>query len=121
MNNFLLVFLGGGLGSVLRYGIYEFVKTNFKAVFPFATLCSNVISCIVLSLAVIYFNEKTTLSLNVRMLVAVGFCGGFSTFSTFGFETVELIRSGNTTIAFLNVLISISVCVALIYFITKRI
>ena len=121
MNNLLLVFLGGGLGSIVRYGISEFVRSNFKSVFPLATLCSNVISCVILALAVGFFNEKIGLNPTLRLLILAGFCGGFSTFSTFSYETVELMRSGNMIIAIANILISITVCVALIYFLTKRV
>jgi fluoride exporter len=120
MNNLLLVFVGGGLGSIVRYGISEFVKSNFKSIFPLATLCSNVISCVILALVVGLFSEKVGLNPTLRVLIVIGFCGGFSTFSTFSYETVELMRSGNTMIAIANVLISVTVCLALIYFLTKR-
>lgn len=121
MNNFLVVFLGGGLGSITRYGISELVKSNFKSTLPLATFCSNIISCIILAIAVGYFSEKAGFSPVVRLLIVVGFCGGFSTFSTFSYETVELMRSGNTLLAIANILISVTVCVALIYVLTKRV
>jgi CrcB protein len=120
MNNILLVFLGGGLGSVVRYGISEFVKTNFKTIFPIATLVSNILSCIILALAIGFFSEKIGANPTLRTLIVIGFCGGFSTFSTFSYETIELMKSGNYTIAIANVLISVSVCLALIFVLTKQ-
>ena len=120
MNNILLVFIGGGLGSVVRMGVSWLVHANFKTVFPFATLCSNIISCVILALTVVFLNEKLIENPGLRMLILVGFCGGFSTFSTFSFETVELMRSGNMLYAFANILISVTVCVALICFLTKE-
>lgn len=120
MNNLLLVFLGGGLGSVVRFGISEFVKSNFKTIFPIATLCSNIISCLILALAIGFFSEKIGANSTLKMLIIIGFCGGFSTFSTFSYETVELLRSGNLIIAIANILISVTVCVGLIYFLSKQ-
>jgi CrcB protein len=119
MNNVLLVFLGGGLGSIARFGIGAFVGSNFKSVFPIATFCSNVISCLILALTIVFFSERLISNPSLRMFIIVGFCGGFSTFSTFSFETLELMRSGNVMIAVANILISISVCIGLIYFLTR--
>ena len=117
MYNILAVFIGGGLGSLARYGISEFVKLNFRSVFPIATLCSNVLSCVVLALAVGLFADK--ISPGMKLFMVAGFCGGFSTFSTFSFETIELMRTGNTLIALFNVLISVIICFAIVFFLTR--
>ena len=121
MNNVLLVFIGGGLGSVVRLGMAYLVGQNFKSIFPIATLCSNILSCIILAIVVGMLHEKLILNNNLRMFLLVGFCGGFSTFSTFSFETVELLRSGNTMYAIGNILISVSVCISLIYFMVRNV
>ena len=102
MNNLLLIFLGGGLGSITRYGISAFVQSNFNSDFPIATLCSNLISCVILGGSVAIFSEKLAANSSLRMFILIGFCGGFSTFSTFSYETVELLRTGNLMIAFLK-------------------
>lgn len=116
--NVLMVFVGGGLGSLARYGLSVFALNNFKTNFPIATLLSNVLSCLVLAITVGFFFQKQD-NPTLRMLLLTGFCGGFSTFSTFSFETVELIRSGNTAIAIANVAISIAVCFVMIFLLTK--
>lgn len=121
MNNLLLVFLGGGIGSLLRYGIGLTVQSTIKTTFPVATLCSNIISCLILALTILLLNEKLLLSPNLKLFILVGFCGGLSTFSTFSYETVELIRSGNTITALTNVLLSVTVCAGLIYFLAKQV
>jgi fluoride exporter len=120
MNNLFLVFLGGGLGSLARYGVAAFVWNNYKTAFPAATFISNIVSCLVLALTVSFFSGKIEISPALRTFIIIGFCGGFSTFSTFSFETVELMRSGNMTIAIANILVSVSACIALIWFITKE-
>lgn len=120
MYNLAAVFIGGGLGSMARYGISEFVKLNYKTQFPLATLLSNLLSCFVLAVSILLLNEKIALQPGFRLLVIVGFCGGFSTFSSFSFETVELIKNGNFQYAIANVFISVLACIALIYLLLKN-
>jgi CrcB protein len=121
MNKIVAVFLGGGLGSLARLGIAELVRKYATLSFPLATFVSNLLSCIILALAIGFFAERFTEQPAFRFLIITGFCGGFSTFSAFSFETTELLRAGNTGIALLNIILSLGVCFALMFFLLKKV
>lgn len=118
--NWLLIFLGGGLGSVVRYSISHFIAQKINTVFPLATLIANFLSCIALILIINYLSAKATLSEGYRFFLVVGFCGGFSTFSTFSYETFELFKQNHIYMGIGNIIISISACLAVIYLLAKN-
>lgn len=121
MNNWILVFIGGGLGSVARFGVASGVRRYFETNFPVATLLANVISCLIFGLTLAFFSQKLIEQPYWRLLIITGFCGGFSTFSAFSFETVELIRTNHWMIAGANVVISMSLCFAIFYTLVKSV
>ena len=118
--NLVAIFLGGGLGSLCRYGIGKFIMSYDSSVFAYATLFSNVLSIIVLAIFVYFFQEKIGLDEFWKLFVITGFCGGFSTFSTFSFETFEMLRNGQTALALANVFVSILLCIFILYIIFKK-
>jgi fluoride exporter len=120
MINFFLIFLGGGLGSLSRFGISIAVKNVFGGFYPVATFLSNIFSCIILSLFILFFHARAEVTPAIKFLVITGFCGGFSTFSAFSLETSELMRSGNLFIAVANILCNVVCCIAIVFFITKQ-
>lgn len=116
--NWLLVFLGGGLGSIFRFGISRLFKyLDWSLVI--ATVLANILACIVLGIVVYHLKDKVAFDSQLGVFLLIGFCGGFSTFSTFSYETFKLIQSGQTILAFANVLLSITIALAVIYFIAK--
>lgn len=119
MIKYMLVFIGGGLGSVARMGISMLVLQVSRPVFPMATLTANFLSCLVAGGVLAWAGEKAGDGMPLRWLLITGFCGGFSTFSAFGLETVELIRNGHIMYAGLNVAISLLACLGVIYFIQR--
>ena len=113
MLNFFWVFIGGGLGSVCRYGIAELLKP-YQLTFPYATLLANILACLVLG-TMVGWTSKLDIDLSYRLLVLTGFCGGFSTFSTFTYETFALLEQGKLTLAGINIVGSLIVCLVSIY------
>ena len=93
MKSFILVFLGGGLGSGLRY-LVAITMNQYSKVLPFGTFTVNMIGCLLIGLVLGYAQKENTLTSNQSLLLATGFCGGFTTFSAFASENLELIRNG---------------------------
>ena len=93
MKSFILVFLGGGLGSGLRY-LVTIAMSQYSKVLPFGTFTVNMIGCLLIGLILGYAQKENTLTSNQTLLLATGFCGGFTTFSAFASENLELIKNG---------------------------
>ena len=88
------VFIGSGLGGVVRFVISWFFKQNLPTLFPWGTLTINILACSLAGWVVSKNLQTNLLGAPVSVILLVGFCGGFSTFSTFGLETWQLISKG---------------------------
>ncbi|PKD18181.1 protein CrcB [Salegentibacter salinarum] len=94
LKQLLLIFLGGGLGSVLRYLISK--SLNLETAFiPFGTFTVNILGSLLLGIILGIAAKSDFFSSNIVLFLAVGFCGGFTTFSSFAFENQALLRSGD--------------------------
>jgi fluoride exporter len=105
------VFIGGGLGSITRFLLAKWVNTWHTHHFPFGTLVVNIVACWVLGLVVGLADHRQVLSPMTRVFWAVGFCGGFSTFSTFSNETLGLLQQGQSMSTLLYIMCSVFFCV----------
>ena len=93
MRILLLIGTGSFIGGVLRYSISQFIQTKFLSSFPFGTLGINILGCFAIGL-VFALSERTNMSPEMRLFLATGICGGFTTFSAFSNETFSLMRDG---------------------------
>ena len=121
MNTLFAIFIGGGLGSVTRFGISKFITSDFKEINPVGTLTANVISTLILGVILYLSADKFIISPTINALLIIGFCGGFSTFSTFSYETFELLRSGNYYFAAANLLVSIFLGIGVLFILARSI
>lgn len=116
--NYLLVFVGGGMGSLLRY-LFSIVFAKSGLQLPFATFCANVVSCSVFAGLLHLYVHKQHIPEHYRVFIVVGVCGGLSTFSTFSFETFELLKQQLYGWAAINVLVSLVLCIGLFFVFSK--
>jgi CrcB protein len=91
----LAVALGGAAGSVLRYALGYAIQARLLTVFPVGTLIVNVTGSLLLGFLVRFVLDTPAVSVETRLLVTTGFCGGYTTFSTFSYETARLIEDGD--------------------------
>jgi CrcB protein len=106
--------LGGLLGTLLRYGIGEWVETRAQSPFPYGTLIVNVLGCFAAGF-LFQSLEHSDISEAVRLGIFVGFLGGFTTFSAYGLGSLALVRGGMLSMAAMNILLSNVVGLAMVF------
>lgn len=112
--NCIAVGIGGFVGSIGRY-LTGLIPVRETTIFPVKTFVINILGCIIIALIITLVSRGAHIGARAELLLKVGFCGGFTTFSTFAVETAELIRSGNWFIALLYVLCSVLVGVGVTF------
>lgn len=104
MNKLFLIGVGGFIGSILRYLVSGYVQQLTKSiVFPYGTLAVNVTGCLIIGLLSYLADTRGVFTAETRAFAFVGLLGGFTTFSTFGNETVNFLRDGENSFALVNV------------------
>ncbi len=110
MTNYVLVFVGGGIGAAARYWLQGFIYAETGTRFPFGTLAVNVVGCFFIGLLMSSLEERFLVYPSIRVFLTVGILGGFTTFSSFSFETMSLFRDGEALYAFTNAFGSLVLC-----------
>ncbi|MES2616881.1 MAG: fluoride efflux transporter CrcB [Bacteroidota bacterium] len=110
MKGIIAVFIGSGIGGVMRYVLGRVIQTYYSGAFPLATLLINIFACLLLGVIIGYLDYKQLLSSRMQLFWATGICGGFSTFSTFSSENLTLYREGHYALLLLYVGLSVLLC-----------
>lgn len=112
MIGYLVVTVGGGIGAAARYLLSAWVHAAFGQAFPWGTLLVNVVGSFIIGLVMVLSLERGIVSPEVRLLLTTGFCGGLTTFSTFSYETLALLRGEQWLWAGANTLVNLLLCFA---------
>ena len=114
LKEIIAVFIGGGIGSSVRYLISKFSFIT-SASFPYSTFITNIIGCFILGLTLGYFLKSNNQNSLMFTFLTIGICGGFTTFSTFSSEGLTLINNGNYSTFLIYTLVSVILGVLAVY------
>ncbi|SVE55770.1 uncharacterized protein METZ01_LOCUS508624 [marine metagenome] len=103
----LLIGCGGFIGTIARYGVARMAYRLLGASFPYGTLTVNILGCLLIGFVFIAAEERDMIARSTRLFLTIGILGGFTTFSSFGYETLTLLRLGNIFPAALYVFASV--------------
>jgi len=112
IEKYFLVFLGGGIGAVSRYGLSGLVQRVSGAAFPLGTMSVNVLGSLFIGLIISLSDRFLIITPNVKIFITIGALGGFTTFSTFSYETIALMQDGEIIAVSLNVAVTVIGCLA---------
>ncbi len=107
MTKLLVVAIGGSVGAVARYLVSNWAAERFGSNFPYGTLIVNVVGCFIIGAFMVLVTERVIANPYWRLLVAVGFIGGLTTFSSFGYETLKLIEDAQFQWALYNMVTNV--------------
>lgn len=99
LKTIIVIALGGGIGSACRYLTYILIQKYYATFFPIATFITNILGCLLIGLFIGYLEKNELSNTNIKWFLITGFCGGYTTFSAFSLENINLFQSNNFLIA----------------------
>ena len=111
----IIVFAGSGVGGVARYGIQTWLLRLYPGIFPLGTFIVNLLGCFLIGLFYAICQKHNIFTPQWRLALTTGFCGGFTTFSTFAYENVFLLKAGNYSTPFLYITASVLLGIAAVF------
>ena len=115
MARWFFVGLGGFIGTLARYWLSGVVARRYGETFPFGTLAVNALGCFVIGFLFHFFYDRSLVPPTLRTVVFIGLLGGFTTFSSYGLQTITLLRDGEVLLALANIAASNILCLILVW------
>lgn len=115
MLNYGLIILGGGIGAAMRYWMSGAVQRWTGSIFPLGVFVVNVLGCFVIGFLMTSLEERFLVTPALRIFLGIGVLGGFTTFSSFSYETVSMLQDAEYFYAMLNIGLSVIICLAATY------
>jgi len=112
LSNYIWIALGAIVGASARYFLSVLIARDFASAFPYGTLLINITGSLILGFFLVFSTERALLDPKWRLLVAVGFCGSYTTFSSYAFESFALMERGQWLLSGLNIVGSNALCLA---------
>ncbi len=112
LSNYIWIALGAVVGASARYFLNTLIARDISSAFPYGTLLINITGSLILGFFLVFSTERALLDPRWRLLVAVGFCGSYTTFSSYAFESFALMEQGQWLLSGINVIGSNALCLA---------
>ena len=112
LSNYMWIALGAMVGASARYFLSNLIARDFASAFPYGTLLINITGSLVLGFFLVFSTERALLDPRWRLLIAIGFCGSYTTFSSYAFESFALMEQGQWLLTGINIVASNALCLA---------